>query len=177
MKSGLTLGHKALIGGSVTAVFLGVMLLAGHDAGRAPPIRFTAPPLELWSAQALDAKDLPRGEAIQVCTDPMVRQGFGLPLPRFNGEPCLMISAPQERGASFNARCTAGQQQYGVNIVRIGDQQSDFTVRMRARPLGLNDPGVLHVVRYRKLGPCPTGAIAGQATKGGRTFDALDTRM
>ncbi len=174
MKSGLTLGQKVLIGLGVTVAFLGVLLTVGRDIGSSTVIEDRAPPPELWSAVALDDAQQQRGEPVQVCTNAMMRQGFALPLPQINGERCLLTGSPQERGASFNARCSAGGMDYGVNIARTGDPDRDFTVRMRARPLTVNDPGALQTIRYRKLGPCPAGAIAGKAFRSGEVFDALE---
>ena len=177
----LTLKKKIVIGVGVVVAMTGAYLAMGHDlnrkSGRVATMIAEAP-LAMWSATALDANGKALAET-QVCADPLVRQGFELPLPKVNGSACLMVEQPVLREGRFDGRCKVGALTLVVNSSRTGDPASDFTVRMRAQALAMQDPGVLQIVRYRKLGPCPAGWHAGQAVNPGtgKTYDALDTRM
>ncbi|OJU11976.1 MAG: hypothetical protein BGN86_13570 [Caulobacterales bacterium 68-7] len=177
----LSLKAKLAIGVGVVAVAIGGYFAMSHDLKRGDnrvATLIAQVPLAMWSATALDANGKELAET-HVCADPLVRQGFELPLPKVNGSACLMVEQPVVREGRFDGRCKVGALTLVVNSSRTGDPASDFTVRMRTQALAMQDPGVLQIIRYRKLGPCPAGWHAGQAVNPGtgKTYDALDTRM
>lgn len=180
MKDIISRKTKLAIGAGVFVVAAGAFVAMGHDLNRRTnrvASLIERAPLSMWSATVLDADGRELAET-HVCADPLVRQGFELPLPKVNGSACLMVEQPVLREGRFDGRCKVGALTFVVNSSRTGDA-GDFTIRMRAQPLGIGDPGVLRITRYRNLGPCPAGWRAGQAFSPatGRQYDALDTRM
>jgi hypothetical protein len=173
-----SLGLRATVLAGVAAA-TGLLLLhmaTQMDAAASRPA--PAERLELWTAEALDGAGQVQS-TVQICTDAVLRDGFTRALPRINAEQCLVVGQPTVRDDLFAARCVAGGQKFSVNVTKRGNVGAgEITARVRIRPLYVDHPGVLQVLRYRRAGACPpdsrVGASLNRAT--GKTYDALDTR-
>jgi hypothetical protein len=127
--------------------------------------------LDLWSMEAVGTGAPP----VRVCTDVAIRAGLARPAPAVGDTPCTRLGRPVETDATYAFRCELGDREWAVNSYWNRDRGRDFTVEMTVS--SLDDPRVTYAQtrRYRKLGACPAGWVAGDTRdRQGRRLNALE---
>ena len=124
-------------------------------------------PSQLWLAEALDAGGRPI-DAVYVCADLGLREGFARASARVNGAPCNPERNAVDRPDLYAVRCEAGSRRFGLTVNRTGDLQRDFTVRVAVQAVDGLEGGGGHVRRYRMTGACPKGWTIGDQAKPGK---------
>jgi hypothetical protein len=126
--------------------------------------------LELWSMEAVGSSAPP----VRVCTDAVMRLGLARPAPAVGDKPCTRLGRPVETASTYGFKCELGDQEWAVNAYWHGERDRDFTVEMLVS--SLDDPHARYsqTRRYRKLGACPAGWVAGDGwDRQGKRVNAL----
>ncbi len=145
----------------IIASAAGAILLAGGGASSAAAPAAPAPPPQLWSMEVV-AERAP-GRPVQICVDKRLRSGFATFTFQFGGKPCA-IDHIYRRATGQNYKCSIGDKQYGVATTLQGATDSDFTASTAVTDLDTSKTVYSRVMRYRRLGPCPSGWPVGDAT-------------
>ncbi|HEY9218722.1 MAG TPA: hypothetical protein VIO94_11775 [Phenylobacterium sp.] len=123
-------------------------------------------PPQLWRVEALSA-DGSAQDAVRLCADTPLMQGFAHPTPAIDGARCVFERQVVRTSQGYVQRCELFGRRYSVHVGVAGDRRSDFTVRMAMLPLQADHAGVAQTLRYRRLGPCPAGWKIGDTDKPG----------
>lgn len=155
---------------SAVAVSLLVSLAAcqRQQTVAAAPAPAPAPAVDqpkLWSIEVMSGeKALSR---VDICADTAVRESFTRPSPEINGQPCVRVNAPYEKGDAYSVKCRMDERLYRVGSVTSGDLARDFTVAMTAKRQDRKEPIFEQVRRYRLVGACPNGWHIGDSAAPG----------
>jgi len=115
--------------------------------------------LELWSIEAVGSGVPPA----RICTDVAMRLGFVKPSPAVGQAPCTLIGKPVQTASNYNFRCELGDREWAVFSYWQGDRSRDFTDAVSVSSLDPPSADYVQTRRFRKLGPCPAGWVAGDA--------------
>lgn len=124
---------------------------------------------ELWLVEALDAQGA-SVDAVRVCADTRVREGFTRPLPAVGKTLCVREHESRRLVANgYVERCQLNDVRYSLHVAVDGDPARDFTVRFAMQPLNSEAAeGPRQALRYRHVGACPEGWKIGDTDKPGR---------
>lgn len=136
----------------------------GAQAAAAGP---AAEPPALWRIEVLNGADVV--SAVEICADRAVQQSFMRPEPAVGDKPCLRVhrDEPVAKDGIYSVRCRIDDQVYRVGAVSTGDLARDFTVDMAVSAQGKTGPTFEQLRRYRKIGACPAGWVAGDSAAPG----------
>ncbi|HEV2532649.1 hypothetical protein [Phenylobacterium sp.] len=129
--------------------------LGANDARLAARQAQVDPP-RLWLAEVMGPAGTPARQ-VQVCADQTLRDGFARAEPEVNHQPCRATSQIVSKPGLYALRCEAVGQSFAVTVTSRGDMRRDFTVRYALTPLDTGRASYVNTLRYRLLGPCPTG--------------------
>jgi hypothetical protein len=115
--------------------------------------------LEFWSIEAVGSNAAP----VRICTDVAMRIGFVKPSPAVRNTPCILVGRPVETRNDYVFRCELGGREWAVTSHWSGERDRDFTDAMSVASLDPPPDAYGQTRRYRRLGPCPSGWIAGDA--------------
>jgi hypothetical protein len=116
----------------------------------------------LWSVEALDAGG--GGRPVLICANARIVSGFSSVVPAAGGRTCALETQMTPTPMGVHYRCRLGGVRYAVSSGVRGDQRRDFVVSSSIYPLSDGGFERVRILRFRRLGPCPTGWRTGEAS-------------
>jgi hypothetical protein len=129
---------------------------ARGDTARIAARQAAIDPPQLWQAQAVVGRGIVM-RTVRICADRKLRDSFLRAEPEVNAEPCRALGPVVTKPGLYALRCTAEGHRFGVTVTTRGDMDRAFEVSYAVEPLDLDRGPFVQTVRYRALGPCPTG--------------------
>lgn len=131
----------------------------------------TRNPPRLWSVAVMKIGQ--ETAKVTLCASAEMKEGFGRMVPMHQGKACALTDQPEFLPNRVKIRCIADDRPMLVENFTAGDRGKDFSVYMRMRSLDGGEVVLEQTRRYRLIGECPKGWLAGWSTdRNGRVVPA-----